>query len=56
MGTVLQHDKRSGITYAYNSEAYWNTEKKQARSKRTLIGRLDPQTGKIIAVRLSCQV
>ena len=48
MGTVLQHDKRSGITYAYHSEAYWNQEKKQARSKRTLIGRLDPQTGDIV--------
>jgi hypothetical protein len=49
MGTVLQHDKRSGITYAYHSKAYWDPEKKQARSKRTLIGRLDPQTGEIVS-------
>ena len=48
MGTVLQHDKRSGITYAYHSEAYWDPEKKQARSKRTLIGRQDPHTGQIV--------
>lgn len=45
---VFQKDKRSGITYAYESISHWDKEKKQSRAKRTLIGRLDPKTGKIV--------
>lgn len=48
MGIVYQHDKRSGITYAYESKAYWDKEKKQSRAKRTLIGRVDKKTGEIV--------
>jgi len=48
MAIVLQSDKRSGITYVYESISTWNKEKKQSRSKRILIGRLDKQTGEII--------
>ena len=48
MGIVYQTDKRSGITYAYESHAYWDKEKKQSRAHRTLIGRLDKETGKIV--------
>ena len=48
MATVKQLDKRSGITYVYESVSYWDREKKQPRSRRTLIGRLDPETGKIL--------
>ena len=48
MSIVNQYDKRSGITYVYESKSYWDKEKKQPRSKRTLIGRLDPDTGEII--------
>ena len=48
MATVKQLDKRSGITYVYESVSYWDKEKKQPRSKRTLIGRLDPTTGSIV--------
>ena len=48
MSIVNQYDKRSGITYVYESKSYWDKEKKQPRSNRTLIGRLDPDTGKII--------
>lgn len=44
---VHQTDKRSGITYAYESVSYWDAEKKQSRAKRTLIGRVDPKTGEI---------
>ena len=47
MSIVYQTDKRSGITYAYESKAYWDKEKKQSRSKRTLIGRVNPETGEI---------
>ena len=48
MAIVYQHDKRSGITYAYESESHWNKEKKQSRAKRKLIGRVDKQTGEIV--------
>ena len=41
MAIVYQTDKRSGITYAYESKAYWDKEKKQSRTKRTLIGRVN---------------
>jgi transposase len=45
---VHQKDKRSGITYAYRSESYWDKEKKQSRAHRTLIGRVDEKTGEIV--------
>ena len=48
MSYVNQLDKRSGITYVYESISYWDKEKKQPRSKRKLVGRLDPETGDII--------
>ena len=48
MGIIKQYDKRSGITYAYESHAYWDPEKKMSRAKRTLLGRIDPETGEII--------
>ena len=48
MAMVKQLDKRSGITYIYESVSYWDREKKQPRSKRTLIGRLNPTTGEIV--------
>ena len=48
MALIKQFDKRSGITYIYESKSYWDKEKKQPRSKRTLVGRLDPVTGEIV--------
>lgn len=45
---VFQTDKRSGITYAYESHSYWDKQKKQSRAKRKLIGRVDKTTGKIV--------
>jgi hypothetical protein len=49
MAIIQQHDKRSGITYVYESHSYWDKEKKTSRAKRTLIGRVDPATGDIVA-------
>lgn len=43
--------KKSGITYVYESESYWDKEKKQPRNKRKLIGKIDPETGEIIPTR-----
>lgn len=48
MAIIYQHDKRSGITYAYDSKSYYDKEKKCSRAKRTLIGRVDPDTGEIV--------
>lgn len=48
MSIVKLKNRRSGVTYVYESESYWDKEKKQPRSKRTLIGKLDEETGEII--------
>lgn len=48
MAIIKQLDKRSGITYVYDSKSYRDPETKKVRSKRTLIGKLDPETGDII--------
>lgn len=55
MSIVYNTDKRSGITYAYESKSYWDKEKKQSRSKRTLIGRVDPGTGEIVPTDGRCK-
>ena len=48
MAIVYQKDKRSGITYAYESKSWWDKEKQQSRSKRKLIGRVDELSGEIM--------
>lgn len=48
MAIIRQYDKRSGITYVYESVSYWDSEKKQSRSHRKLLGKLDPETGEIV--------
>ncbi len=55
MGIVYQTDKRSGITYAYENKSFWDKEKKQSRSKRSLIGRVDDKTGEIIPTDGRCR-
>lgn len=48
MAVIKQHDKRSGITYVYESHSYWDPEKKMTRAKRKLIGKVDPVTGETV--------
>ncbi len=48
MGIIKQLDKRTGITYVYESKAFWDKEKHQSRAQRTLIGKIDPETGEMI--------
>ena len=48
MAIIKQFDKRSGITYVYDSKSYYDKEKKCSRAKRTLIGKIDPDTGEIV--------
>lgn len=48
LAIIKQFDKRSGITYVYDSKSYYDKEKKCSRAKRTLIGKIDPDTGEMI--------
>lgn len=48
---VFYKNKKTGVTYAYESIAYWDKEKQQGRSKRRCIGHLDSETGKIVPNR-----
>lgn len=45
---VYWTNKKNGYVYAYSSVSYWDKEKQSPRSKRTYLGRVDPQTGEII--------
>jgi transposase len=51
MGIIYQTNKKTGITYAYESKSYWDKVKQQARSKRKLLGKVDPKTGVIVPTR-----
>lgn len=51
MGIIYHTNKQTGITYAYENKAHWDKKKKQSRAKRTLLGKVDPATGKIVPTR-----
>ena len=48
MSIVKLKDKRRGTIFVYESESYWDKEKKQPRCRRKLIGKLDEETGEIV--------
>ena len=48
MAIIKKYNKANGTTYVYDSISYWDKEKQQPRSKRKLIGKLDPVTGEIV--------
>lgn len=48
MAIVKQYHKDTNTTYVYESESYWDPEKKQSRSRRRVIGKIDPETGEMI--------
>lgn len=48
---VYQTNKKTGITYVYESVSHWDKEKKQSRSRRKLIGKIDPQTKQVVPTR-----
>ena len=50
---VYQIDKKTGAKYAFESVSYWDKEKKQPRSKRKYLGKVDPETGEPRPARLS---
>lgn len=40
--------QKRDVTHVYESQSKWDPEKKQSKSTRKLIGKIDPKTGKII--------
>ena len=49
MSSIIKKlNKQTGVTYVYESESYWDKEKKQPRSRRKLIGKVDEETGEIV--------
>jgi len=48
---VYQTNKKTGITYAYESISHWDKDKQQSRAKRKCIGRVDHETRKIVPTR-----
>lgn len=48
MSITKSRDNRTGIVYVYESESYWDKEKKAPRNRKKLIGKLDEATGEII--------
>lgn len=48
MAIIKQYHKDTDTTYVYESISYWDASKGQSRSKRRLIGKVDPETGEII--------
>lgn len=47
-GVVYQHNKKTGLTYAYENHPYYDKKTKKRKAKRKLIGRYDPETRTII--------
>lgn len=48
MAIIKQYHKDTDTTYIFESKSYWIPELKQSRSKRKLLGKLDPVTGDIV--------
>ena len=40
-------NKKNGVTYLYEDQAFWNSEKKRGEHKRKCIGRLGPDGNEI---------
>ena len=45
---IKQYHRDTDTTYVYESTSYWDAEKGQSRSKRRVIGKIDPGTGEIV--------
>jgi hypothetical protein len=39
---IHQINKKTNVTYVYESVSFWDKEKKQARNKKICVGKLDP--------------
>lgn len=45
------HNKKTGVTYVYSVESYWDKEKKAPRNRQVCIGKLDKATGEVIPTK-----
>lgn len=45
---TFHHNKKTGVTYVYSVQSYWDKEKKAPRNKQVCIGKLDKTTGEVI--------
>ena len=48
---IYLRNNKSGTVYAYEDHPYWDPERKQSRSKRKLLGKVDPLSGEIVPTR-----
>lgn len=48
MATIRQKDRKTGVVYVYEAVSTYHPELKQSRSKRVLIGKVDPDSDKVV--------
>lgn len=48
MAIVQCHNRKSGITYVYDSVCFFDDQQGKYRYKRKLLGKLDPETGEMV--------
>jgi transposase len=49
MASITHHyNKKTGVTYVYSVESYWDKEKKAPRNKQVCLGKLDKTTGELL--------
>ena len=52
MASLTHHrNKKTGVTYVYSVESYWDKEKKAPRNRQVCIGKLDKDTGEVIPTK-----
>ena len=48
MAIIRQKDRKTGTVYVYEAVSTYHPELKQSRSKRHLIGKVDPSSGEVV--------
>ena len=51
LGIIKQRNKVSGVVYVFENEKYWDETQKKYKYRKKSIGKLDPNTGKIIPAK-----
>ena len=51
MSITKSTNKKTGITYVFESHSYWDKEKKAPRNTKKIIGKIDPETGEMVPTR-----
>ena len=53
---TYHHNKKTGVTYVYSVQSYWDKDKKSPRNKQVCLGKLDKETGEIIPSRRTAKI